>query len=154
MKNNYFIHLCIALLMGFSALTLEAQTNTTTVGEVINGKATVTNLSEATRVLKGGLSSLAAISNVSIEYSEGEKSFFLVGNVSNDPVTGKAVQLFQNGRALYAAAGPGVEITCHGENCPSCMPDLKNWKPRCKCYETIPGKEPKCDMQSRITISF
>jgi hypothetical protein len=154
MRNNYLLQICLALLIGFCAITGNAQSTTALVGEVRNGKATVSNLSEATRVLKGGLSASAVIANITIEYSEGEKSFFLVGSVANDPVTGKAVQLSQNGGVLYASAGPGIEITCHGTNCPSCLPDVKKWKPRCVCHETIPGKEAQCDMQSKVVIGF
>lgn len=154
MKTRFIIKSFIASIMVMFAFSLKAQTTSATVGELNNGKALVTNLSEATRVLKGGLTAAATISNISIEYSEGEKAYFLVGNVSNDPVSGKAVQLYSKGNVLYAAAGPGVEITCHGENCPTCLPDIKNWKPRCKCWETVPGKEAKCDMQSKVVVSF
>jgi hypothetical protein len=153
MKTNLLVRIFFTFIVAFLSMTLNAQSSTATVGVVKNKEGVVTDLNEATRVLKGGLSAQAAVSRAWIEFSPTDNKYYLVGQISNDPVSGKAVQLHQNGNILFAANGPGIEVTCSGFNCSSCLPVLKNG-PRCVCKDSNPKSDMSCDMSSKITIGF
>jgi hypothetical protein len=155
MKNRYLFKTGFTFLL-FCALnfTVYAQNLTVTVGAIQKGKPVLTDLGEAERVLKAGLSSTATVSDISIGYAELEKRYYLLGKISNDPVSGKAVQLDQDGISLYASPGTGIEISCVGVKCSSCMPDIKGWKPRCVCHDNSPPADMECNMISRITVGF
>jgi len=154
MKTRLLIRSFFTMLMAVLAVGLQGQTNIAKVGEVKNKEGIVTNLGEATRVLKGGLSDQAEVSLIRIDYSPGDNTYYLIGKISNDPVSGKAVQLHQDGNVVYAAIGPGVEISCTGFNCSSCLPDVKGWKPRCVCHDAQPPGDMRCDMLSKVIIGF
>jgi len=154
MKTSLLVRIFFTLIVSFLTVTVNAQTNIANVGVVINKEGVVTDLSEATRVLKGGLSTQATVSRAWIEYSPTESKYYLIGQISNDPVTGKAVQLQQNGSVLVAAMGPGIEVTCTGYNCSSCYPNIKGGKARCGCTDSNPKSDSRCDMSTRITIGF
>ena len=146
--------MALAIIVCFTSLTAFSQASVK-IGAIQNGVAVVTDINEATRVLKAGLSPQATIFNISIGYCKGDQNYYLIAQVSNDPVSGKGIQLHAKGELLYAVAGPGVEVTCNGENCRSCMIDLKGLRPICTCFVAGEGPgEVKCDMQSKVTIGF
>lgn len=162
-KNNfnYFIMkakiLCIigcTFCLLFSAFSGFSQ-STATVGAIKNGQPVVTSVAEATRALKSGLSDGATISNISIQYSGGDKAYFLVGAVGNDRVSGKAIQLVQDGTILRAVGGPGIEVTCSGIKCSTCIPEIGG-KPRirCVCKDANPPSDMQCNMTSKVAITI
>jgi hypothetical protein len=154
MKTSLVVRIFFTFIVSFLTVTVNAQANIANVGVVKNNEGVVTDLNEATRVLKGGLSAQAAVSRAWIEFSPTENKYYLIGQISNDPVSGKAVQLQQNGNVLLAAAGPGIEVTCIGFNCSSCYPSIKGGKARCGCTDSNPKSDSRCDMSTRITIGF
>ena len=107
MKNRYLIHSCFVLLLG-CLITPGAFAQETTVGALRNGKPVVTDLVAATTVLKGGLSSTATVSNVYIDYESESGKYFLIGEIDNSSISGKAVELKLSGTILLAASGPGL----------------------------------------------
>lgn len=142
------------LVLGLTFIIEFANAQTSAVlGRVSQGVATLTNEAEAARVLKGGLSASATISDIVIDWSPTENAFFLLGRVSNDKVSGKAIQLVLEGEVLRASGGPGIEITCEGINCASCLPEVKKWKPRCVCHDNPKQSDWECNMTSKISIS-
>ena len=155
MKTNLLVRIFFTFIVcAFLTVAVNAQSTIATVGVVNNKEGIVTDLNEATRVLKGGLSAQAEVYRAWIEYSPTENKYFLIGQISNDPVMGKAVQLQQNGNVLLAAAGPGIEVTCTGFNCSTCYPSIKGGKARCSCTDSNPKSDSRCDMSTRITIGF
>ena len=156
MKTGLFIRSFFTILTAVLTIGLQAQGNIARVGVVRNNQGIVTDVNEATRVLKGGLSATAVVSQITIDYSPNEGKYYLIGKISNDPVSGKAVQLnpTPDGGGLFAAIGPGVVITCTGTLCSSCLPDVKKWKPRCICHDSSPPAGMSCNMTSTVTISF
>lgn len=152
MKNNYFLSAGLALVLA-CLISTGAFAQVAIVGAVKNGKATVTNLTEATAVLKGGLSASATVSNVYIDLDPESGKYFLFGNIGNDRVTGKAVELKLESGILRAVGGPGLEITCLGFNCGKCIPKITNWSVRCVCEDSNPPSDMRCDMISKVTIT-
>lgn len=124
------------------------------VGIVRNGQPVVTNLKNATTVLKGGLSDAASISNVYIEHEPQSGKYYLVGYVQNDRITGKAIELQPGtGGTLRAAAGPGLEITCTGFKCGRCVPKITKWSVHCVCEDANPPADMECNMTSKVVIT-
>lgn len=157
---NYFImrnktsviNLICALIALLFSVNLTAQE--VTVGKVQNGKGIVTNEKAAVTVLKAGLSSSATINSTYIDLDPQSGTYYLVGRVGNDKVTGKAIQLQPGaGGELLARSGPGLEVECDGYKCSTCIPKITNWKAKCVCEDTNPPSDMQCDMRSKIIIS-
>jgi len=155
MKNIVFFKEGILLMiLCLASVFIMAQQSQVVIGEVRNGVATITKSSEAVRVLKGGLSSSAQISNLKLEWVGGaENRYYLVGNVAGDYISAKAISLTQEGGVLLAI-GPGVEITCTGYKCSSCRIEFQNWKPNCVCDASMIYSDTRCDMISKVVIGF
>ena len=154
MKTSLLVRIFFTFIVAFLTVAINAQGDIARVGVVNNKEGVVTNLNEAARVLKGGLSAQAVVTRSWIEYSSTENKFYLIGQIANDPVSGKAVQLHEDGNEVYAAIGPGVEVTCTGFNCSTCYPTIKNGKARCGCSDAPQKADARCDMSTRITIGF
>lgn len=156
MKNNLCLKKALLLFgLCLGSLWISAQSKSVLVGEIRNGVATVTNIVEATRVLKGGLSDAAVVSDINIEWVGGnENKYYLLGTVTNDKVTSKGITLHQDGTSLAAATGPGVEISCIGFNCSDCRLRFTKWRPYCHCEDPAPKSDMRCDMTSKVMISF
>jgi hypothetical protein len=140
------------LLLG-CLITPGAFAQETVVGALKNGKPVVTDLVAATTVLKGGLSSTATVVNAYIDFEPESGKYFLLGEISNSSISGKAVELKLNGTVLLAASGPGLEVTCTGDNCGRCVPRISKSKVRCVCEDIAPGVNAKCDMISKVIIT-
>jgi len=124
------------------------------VGSLKNGKPQVTDLAAATTALKGGLPLTAIVSNVFIEREPESRKYFLFCKVGNASISGKAIELRPEGDNLVAFSGPGVEITCDGYNCGSCMPKISGSKVRCVCEDTSHPSDQRCDMLSKVIITI
>lgn len=125
------------------------------VGILRNGTPVVTNLANATTVLKAGLSNTATISNISILLEHQSGKYFLIGYVQNDQVTGKAVELqLGSGGALRAVGGPGLEVTCTGIKCGRCVPKITKGIVRCVCEDPNPPGDMECNMQTKVVLSL
>ena len=157
MKTRLCLFVNTVLLFGLlAAEPVSAQTSLIAeVGAIRNGDAVVTNSSLAAIVLKGGLSATATISNIHIEFEPESGKYYLIGSVSNDRVTGKAIALQPGkGGVLLAASGPGVEITCTGFNCGRCVPKITKMNVRCVCEDANPPSDMRCDMLSKVVVSL
>lgn len=154
MKTSLLVRIFFTFIVALLTVAVNAQGSIARVGIVKNKEGVVTDVNEAARVLKGGLSAQAVVTRSWIEYSTTENKYYLIGQISNDPVSGKAVQLHENGNEVYAAIGPGVEVTCTGFNCGTCYPTIKGSRARCGCTDPNPGPDARCDMSTRITIGF
>ena len=154
MKTSLVVRIFFTFIVALLTVAVNAQGSIARVGIVKNKEGVVTDVNEAARVLKGGLSAQAVVTRSWIEYSTTENKYYLIGQISNDPVTGKAVQLHEDGNEVYAAIGPGVEVTCTGFNCSTCYPVIRSGKARCVCSDAPPKSDARCDMSSKITIGF
>lgn len=156
MKTRFILLVTTVLIFGLlSSGHVSAQTSQVAeVGALRNGTAVVTNEAQAAIVLKGGLSSSATISNIHIELEPESGKYYLIGRVSNDRVTGKAIELKPGtGGVLLAASGPGIEITCTGFNCGRCVPKITKWSVHCVCEDSNPPSDMRCDMLSKVVIT-
>ncbi len=154
MKNRFFIKSAIVLLcLSIQYLSVFAQ-QSATIGEIRNANGVITNTAEAEKVLKGGLSAAATVSNLRIEWiGDTENKYYLIGSISGDLISAKAIQLEQNGLQLRAVGGPGVEITCAGINCSRCDIKMKKMKFYCVCEESKTGEEGFCNMTSKFIVT-
>ncbi len=156
MKTKSLFFGVVTLIVCFFSTISFGQT-TVPVGKVNNTttySATVTDLEEATRLLRNGLSSNAVISDVYIGYFKEEGNYYLVGNVQNESFSSKGIQLSQSGGVLRSIGGPGIEITCHGHNCGRCVLKFSSWKPFCSCESGRISSDTRCDMSSKVTIGM
>ena len=78
MKNNYFLKAGIGFILA-CLISTGAFAQVVVVGSLIKGKPTVTNLGDATRVLKAGLSDAAIVSGVYIDLEPETGKYFLIG---------------------------------------------------------------------------
>ena len=154
MKTSLLVRIFFTFIVSFLTVAVNAQSTTATIGVVNNKEGVITNQSEAIRVLKGGLSAQAVVTRAWIELSPTENKYYLIGQISNDPISGKAVQLHQNGSEIYAAMGTGIQVTCNGYNCGTCYPNIKGGKARCVCTDPNPGTGSRCDMSTTVTIGW
>lgn len=153
MKNNYFLKAGIGFILA-CLISTGVFAQVVVVGSLIKGKPTVTNLADATRVLKAGLSDAATVSGVYIDLEPETGKYFLIGRIGNDPVSGKAVELQAEGSSLKAVGGPGIEVTCHGSNCAACIPVVTKLKVRCVCEDNPKQPDYQCDMTSKVVITL
>lgn len=156
MKNriSHMLGLVLALFLSITGFEASAQSETQlTVGNAKGIVGTVTNNAAALRVLAANFEAPASVTDIAIEYSSYERKFYLTGKVNNHVLSGIAIQLHQNGDELYARVGPGVELTCVGDNCSDCRISFESGRPRCKCFSSTSSNF-KCDMISKITIGF
>lgn len=154
MKKIYLLGTCLTLILTllFSA-NLSSQ-DALVVGTIKNGNPVLTSLTNATLVLKGGLNAAASITDVSIAWNPETGKYVLLGLVQNGNISGKIIDLDNNGGVLRAlVGGPGLEITCHGTNCSECVPVVKNWKVRCVCKDNPAQPNSACDMTSKIILT-
>ncbi len=154
MKTKSLFFTMLTLIVCFLTTMSFGQT-AVTVGKVSNAttfSATVTNVAEATRILKKGLPDNVVITDIFIGYFKEEDKYYLVGNVSNATISSRGLQLSQDGGILRSiGVGPGVEITCNGYNCSACHLKFASWKPFCSC-ETKVSADYRCDMSSKVSL--
>jgi hypothetical protein len=153
MKNKFSLQTAIGFVLAF-LFSVGAFAQVADVGQLQSGKPVVTSLSEATKVLKGGLSTSATVSDIYIDLETSTGKYFLIGKISNDRVSGKAVELKLEGDILRAKGGPGVEVTCVGTNCDSCIPKITKGKVRCVCDSPVATSSSKCDMISKVVLTL
>lgn len=153
MKNKYFLKAGIGFILA-CLISTGVFAQTVAVGSLTKGKPVVTNLVDATRVLKAGLSASATVSNVYIDLEPETGKYFLIGQIGNDLVSGKAVELKLTGGTLSAVGGPGVEIYCHGTHCSVCIPKITKSKVRCVCEDEPLKPSAQCDMTSKVIITL
>lgn len=154
MENRLFLRAAVLLLgMTIQSFSVFAQ-QSATIGEVRNALGIITNSTEAEKVLKGGLSVGAKVSDLRIEWiGDAENKYYLIGSISGDPVSAKAIQLEQKGIQLRAVGGPGVEITCTGVNCSRCDLNMRKFKFYCVCEESTLSEEGYCNMTSKFIVT-
>lgn len=152
MKNNLITSMGIWVCLSLLSVIGQAQTTSLVVGAVKNGTANITNLENATHVLKANLPDGATVSDLKIEYSEYDAKYFLTARVASRSVSSVGIQLEQSGNTILAFNGPGVEVTCTGYNCPDCRVSF-NGGIHCECFRTN-GEKPRCDMTSKVNIGF
>lgn len=154
MKNNLFTRVAFGLVLCCISISMQAQTKSVTLGTLKSGIATLTDQAGAAKVLKANLPDNASVSDLKLEYSEFDAAYFLTAKVSNVAITSIGIKLDQNGTALRAFAGPGVELTCNGYKCSDCRLVFSNWSPRCVCKDSNKQEDTRCDMSSKITVSL
>lgn len=155
MKTKSIFYSAIAfLLLLITSVSLSAQV--AEVGVIRNGQGVITNANAANQVLKAGLSSSATVTNSFIEKDPASGIYYLIGQINNDKVTGKAVELQpgSGGELRAISGGPGLEVSCYGFKCSSCYPLITNFKPRCTCGDPIPSSETRCDMSTKVVLSI
>jgi len=143
MKNKYFFRTGITFLL--SCLISVGLFSQVAVGSLKSGRPEVTNLAAATTVLKGGLPASALISNVYIDLEPSSGKYFLIGKVGNASISGKAIELKPDGGVLLAFSGPGIEVTCTGFKCSTCVPKISNYKVHCVCEDSNKPSDSHCD---------
>jgi hypothetical protein len=154
MKIFYLLSSCLALLLT-SLFPSSLLSQETVVGTLKNGKPVITSLVNATTVLKGGLSAGSTVTDVYIDQDPVSGKYFLLGMIRNSNVTGKAVELELEGGNLRAAAGgPGLEVTCIGENCSQCVPVITKAGVRCVCKDNPAQQGSSCDMSTKVILSI
>lgn len=141
------------LLLSMFTFFLNAQTKKVAVGSVNGTTASITDVTLAENVLKANLPTGAYVSDVRLEYSGYDAKYYLTGRVTNAIMSAIGIQVQQTGTTLYAAAGPGVQITCYGTNCGICRLKISHWKPECICDKPT-ASEYSCDMSQTTTISI
>ncbi|HZV69278.1 MAG TPA: hypothetical protein VFG10_07020 [Saprospiraceae bacterium] len=154
MKNNFITRLLFGMVLCMFSMTIQAQTKTVNLGTVSNNVATLTNQIGAVNVLKANLPANATVIDVKLEYSQYDAAYYLTGVVTNDAISSVGIKLNQNGSTLYAAAGPGVEITCVGVRCGMCRLNFRKWSPFCECTDPAKDSESECNMISKYILSF
>lgn len=152
MKNKNFLKAGFALLLA-CMISTGVYAQVAVVGTLKDGKASVTSLADATAVLKGGLSASATVTDISIQLEPASGKYYLFGAISNDRITGKAVELQNEAGILRAASGPGIEITCDGYKCGRCVPVITKMRVRCVCEDANPPSDMRCDMLSKVVIT-
>ncbi len=161
MKKIYLLTTCMSLLLTFIFSTnLVSQKSTTSSGQEVvvgtlkNGNPVLTSLTNATMVLKGGLSASSSITDVTIALDQETGKYVLLGLVVNGEISAKIVDLELVGGALRAVAGgPSIEVTCSGTNCSECVPVIVKWRVRCVCKDSALQQGAKCDMTTKVVIS-
>jgi len=154
--RNRILHSLPLTIAVFLCLAPALHAQKARVGELRNGTPALTDGLTAATVLQAGLPAGAAVSDLAILTGrEGAVTkFFLVGRVTGASVSSKGIELQQDGTQLYAAAGPGIEVTCIGTNCKQCIIRLNGIKPWCDCTMAGPGPEAsRCDMVMKAIIS-
>jgi hypothetical protein len=154
MKNNLFTRMVFFVVLSLLGFLGHAQTTSLEIGSVKNGVGTITNLTNATHVLKTNLPEGASVSDLKLEYSQYDEKYYLTAKVTSNGISSVGIQLGQTGSTLQAFAGPGVEITCSGYNCNDCRIAFSSYRPYCKCFQSNTTADMRCDMTSRITISL
>lgn len=152
MKNKYFFRTGITFLLS-CLISAGIFSQELVVGSLKSGRPEVTDLAAATTALKGGLPSTALVSNIYIAQEPESGKYFLFGKIGNATISGKAIELKPDGGILRAAGGPGIEVTCNGIKCSSCLPKISGTKVRCVCEDPI-NPSGQCDMTSKFTISL
>jgi hypothetical protein len=153
MKNNYLLKTGLGFILA-CLISTGVFAQVVVVGSLSKDKPTVTNLADATRVLKSGLSTSATVSDVYIDLEPATGKYFLIGRIGNDPVSGKAVELQVEGSSLKAVGGPGIEVICNGINCSACIPVVTKWKVKCVCEDNPKKPNYQCDMTSKIVVTI
>ena len=141
--------LCFICLLAISGF---AQVQSLPIGKLSNGTAVITQQANAERVLRVNLPENATFSDIKLEYSEYDKGYYLTARVTDSKISAVAILLNTNGNDILALAGPGVQIECHGYKCADCRPTFRRVRPICKCFDTSPASDTRCDMVSKITI--
>jgi hypothetical protein len=113
----------------------------------------VTDVKLAETALKNGLSAIARISNIHILQEPSTGKYYLVGEVSNDTITGKAIELQLVSGSLRSAGGPAIEITCTGYKCDRCIVKIAKGSVWCVCEDQSPSSDMRCDMMSKVVLS-
>lgn len=152
MKNKSFFNgsgLLLILLLCCNLLSAQ----TSTVGKIQNRLPVVTDIKLAETVLKTGLSATAKISNIHILQEPSTGKYYLVGEVSNDTITGKAIELQLLSGNLRSAGGPAIEITCNGYKCNRCIVKISKGSVWCVCEDQSPPTDMRCDMVSKVVLS-
>ena len=151
-KSNTHINLwLLAILVWCSPIAAQ----TALIGDLRNGAPVLKDAKLATQVLLTGLPDAASVTDLSIVKAvEGDQvKYFLIAQISGAAFSAKGIELEQEGNQLYAAAGPGVEVSCEGVNCRSCVIRFKGIRPWCDCVESGPGLEAaRCDMHIKMVI--
>jgi hypothetical protein len=147
---------CLLMTTVFSFILSQVSMaqQTATIGKVANGKGLITDQSAAAMVLKGGLSDAAGVTNLRIEWVGGEENqYYLIGNITGDAISAKAIALVNDAGVLKAVGGPGVELTCHGVECNRCDFGFRKFKFYCDCEDPNPTDKSKCNMTTKVVIS-
>ena len=154
MKNFYVVTTCLSLLLT-CLLIPTANTQTLVVGTVKSGQPLLTSLTNATTVLKGGLTSASSVTDVYIDQDPSSGKYFLLGMIRNSTVTGKAVELqLENGVLRAEPGGPGLEVTCIGTYCNQCVPVITKGGVKCVCKENPQQPNAQCDMTTKVILSI
>lgn len=159
MKNRLILQkafLALWLILGYSTMSI-GQADKLTVGKLVNNVPTLTDVAAAQNILLQDLTKGSTVTNIRILGPDDTGKYYLAGDVVvNDNVTGRGFQMNLEGNDITIVRGPGVEITCHGDNCNRCVLSFKNWKPYCTCENVGPTEKPeesKCDMSFKMFVT-
>lgn len=159
MKNRFLFSKGLILLLCLQAMAVIGQDARITVGKVQNKTGVLTDELAALKVLQAGLGNESSVSNARILGPDEKGKFYLVGDVTvNGKVNGKGIQLANEGNSLQAFAGPGIEISCVGQNCSRCILRFTKWTPYCTCEDPNPTPSStsdavQCDMISKYIVT-
>lgn len=153
MRKHFHTFALIAAMIAISTIRLAAQETQVVIGELKNGVAVITEPAKAFNLLKANLSFTATLSDIKLEFSEFDGTYYLTARVTNDKVSAIGVQLGQNNTALVSGPGVGVEVTCTGRNCSDCRLIISKWRPKCKCEEPT-GADSACDMTQKAVLNI
>ena len=153
MRKHFHTFALIAAMLLISIARLAAQETQVVIGELRNGVAVITEPAKASSLLKANLSSTAILSDIKLEFSEFDGTYYLTARVANDKVSSIGVQLGQDNTALVTGPGIGVEVTCTGRNCTDCRLIISKWRPKCKCEEPT-APDYACDMTQKALLNI
>ncbi len=161
MKNIYLLSTFMSLLLTFIFSTdMFSQKPTLptgrelVIGTLNNGIPALTSQTNATMVLKGGLTASSTITDVSIGLDTESGKYVLLGIIGNASISGRIVELQLEGDVLRAVAGGKlIEVTCVGDNCSHCSSVASNGNLICRCDDNPAKPNAICVMHTRITIS-
>jgi hypothetical protein len=153
MRKQFHTIALIAAMLAITFTRLAAQGTQVVIGELRNGVAVITEPAKASTLLKANLSPTAILSDIKLEFSEFDGTYFLTARVANDMVSSIGVQLGQDNTALVSGPGIGVEVTCTGRNCTDCRLIISKWRPRCRCEEPT-APDFACDMTQKAVLNI
>lgn len=153
MKSNMFTPTCMLLAIILVSSTMHAQAPS--VGTFRDGIGTITDETTASKIILSGLPATAKAVNLNILFEPESGKYFLAAEIRNASISGRAIELTNEGGRLVAPGGPALEITCIGDKCGRCVPILEQkWKVRCSCEDSPLQPGYSCSMTSKVIISM
>ena len=141
----------LPILLVASALRAQAPS----VGVFRDGVGTITDEPAASKIILSGLPANAQAVNLNIIFEPESGRYFLAAGIRNASISGRAIELTNEGGRLVSPGGPALEITCTGDKCERCIPILEQkWKVRCSCEDSPLQPGYSCNMTSKVILSI